>query len=102
MFFRTSIRKPAICGESNRPNEFTENGRIGCKSIIRRRISPSLARLFVTSRESLPQRNGCENGFGGKSGTNGWSYDTMFVVTNLVIVTTGGGNRSLMNWLRAL
>ena len=31
-------------------------------------------------------------GFWGKSGTNGWSYDTILVVMNLVIVTTGGGN----------
>src|SRR5437879_9912046 len=37
-------------------------------------------------------------GFWGKSGTNGWSYDTMFVVMNLFIVTTGGGNLSLMKW----
>src|SRR5437588_11879308 len=35
-------------------------------------------------------------GFWGKSGTNGWSYDTMLVVMSLVIVTTGGGNLSLM------
>jgi putative oxidoreductase len=35
-------------------------------------------------------------GFWGKSGTNGWSYDTMLVVMNLVIVTTGGGNLSLV------
>ncbi len=35
-------------------------------------------------------------GFWGKSGTNGWSYDTMLVVMNLVIVTSGGGNLSLM------
>ena len=34
-------------------------------------------------------------GFWGKSGTNGWSYDTMLVVMNLVIVTTGGGNLGL-------
>jgi putative oxidoreductase len=34
-------------------------------------------------------------GFWGKSGTNGWSYDTMLVVMNLVIVTTGGGNLTL-------
>jgi putative oxidoreductase len=34
-------------------------------------------------------------GFWGKSGTNGWSYDTMLVVMNLVIVATGGGNLSL-------
>ena len=37
-------------------------------------------------------------GFWGKSGTNGWSYDTMLIVMNLVIVTTGGGNLSLMKW----
>jgi putative oxidoreductase len=35
-------------------------------------------------------------GFWGKSGTNGWSYDTMLIVMNLVIVTTAGGNLSLM------
>jgi len=35
-------------------------------------------------------------GFWGESGTNGWSYDTMLVIMNLVIVTTGGGNLSLM------
>ena len=35
-------------------------------------------------------------GFWGKSGANGWSYDTMLVLMNLVIVTTGGGNLSLM------
>ena len=34
-------------------------------------------------------------GFWGKSGTNGWSYDTMLLAMNLVIVTTGGGNLSL-------
>src|SRR5437868_14464659 len=34
-------------------------------------------------------------GFWGKSGTNGWSYDTMLLVMNLVILTTGGGNLSL-------
>jgi|ERR1700730_5163390 putative oxidoreductase len=33
-------------------------------------------------------------GFWGKSGTNGWSYDTMLIVMNLIIVTTGGGNLS--------
>ena len=36
-------------------------------------------------------------GFWGKSGTNGWSYDTMLVVMNLVIVTTGGGNLTLIH-----
>jgi putative oxidoreductase len=39
-----------------------------------------------------------KTGFWGESGTNGWSYDTMFIVMNLVIVTTGGGNLSLMRW----
>jgi putative oxidoreductase len=36
-----------------------------------------------------------QTGFWGKSGTNGWSYDTMLVVMNLVIVTTGGGSLTL-------
>jgi len=36
-------------------------------------------------------------GFWGKSGTNGWSYDTMFIVMNLIV---GGGNLSLMSWFR--
>ena len=31
-------------------------------------------------------------GFWGASGTNGWSYDTMLLLMNLVILTTGGGN----------
>ena len=35
-------------------------------------------------------------GFWGPSGTNGWSYGMMLMVMNLVIVTTGGGNLSLM------
>src|SRR5438552_16521500 len=35
-------------------------------------------------------------GFWGDSGTNGWSYDTMLIVMGLVIVTTGGGNFSVM------
>jgi len=35
------------------------------------------------------------SGFWGKSGTNGWSYDTMLIVMNLVIVTTGGGSLAL-------
>jgi putative oxidoreductase len=38
-------------------------------------------------------------GFWGKSGTNGWSYDTMLVTMNLVIVTTGGGNLTLIRLL---
>jgi putative oxidoreductase len=39
-----------------------------------------------------------QTGFWGKSGTNGWSYDVMLVVMNLVVVTTGGGNLSLLKW----
>ena len=39
-------------------------------------------------------------GFWGKSGTNGWSYDTMLVLMNLVIVTTGGGNLTLTHWIK--
>ena len=35
------------------------------------------------------------SGFWCKSGTNGWSYDTMLIVMNLVIVTTGGGSLAL-------
>jgi putative oxidoreductase len=34
-------------------------------------------------------------GFWGRVGTNGWSYDTILIVMNLVIVTTGGGDLSL-------
>ena len=34
-------------------------------------------------------------GFWGNTGTNGWSYETMLIIMNLVIVTTGGGNLSL-------
>ena len=37
-----------------------------------------------------------QTGFWGKSGTNGWSYDTMLLVMNVVIMTSGGGNLSLM------
>jgi putative oxidoreductase len=34
-------------------------------------------------------------GFWGKSGTDGWSYETMLILMNLVIVTTAGGNLTL-------
>ncbi len=40
------------------------------------------------------------SGFWGKSGTNGWSYDTMLIIMNLVIVTTGGGNLVLTRLFR--
>ncbi len=39
-------------------------------------------------------------GFWGKPGTNGWSYETMLVVMNLVIVTTGGGNLTLTHLIK--
>ena len=39
-------------------------------------------------------------GFWGKSGTDGWSYETMLVVMNLVIVTTGGGNLTLTHLIK--
>lgn len=32
-----------------------------------------------------------KTGFWGKHGTDGWHYDLLFVVMNLVIATTGGG-----------
>jgi putative oxidoreductase len=35
-------------------------------------------------------------GFWGPSGTNGWSYDVMMAVMNLVIAATGGGRFVLM------
>ena len=34
-------------------------------------------------------------GFWGNTGTNGWSYETMLIIMNLVIVTTGDGHLSL-------
>jgi len=40
------------------------------------------------------------SGFWGKSGTDGWSYDTMMIVMNLVIITTGGGNLILTHLFR--
>lgn len=39
-------------------------------------------------------------GFWGKSGTNGWSYETMLVVMNLVIVTAGGGYLTLTHLIK--
>jgi len=38
--------------------------------------------------------------FWGKAGTDGWSYDTMMIITNLVIITTGGGNLVLTRLLK--
>jgi putative oxidoreductase len=39
-------------------------------------------------------------GFWGKSGTDGWSYDTMMIIMNFVIITTGGGNLVLTRLLK--
>lgn len=39
-------------------------------------------------------------GFWGEAGTNGWSYDTMLVVMNLVIITSGGGNLALTHLVK--
>ena len=39
-------------------------------------------------------------GFWGESGTNGWSYDTMLVVMNLVILASGGGNLTLTHLIK--
>jgi putative oxidoreductase len=39
-------------------------------------------------------------GFWGKSGTNGWSYETMLVVMNLVIISTAGGNLTLTHLIK--
>jgi len=40
-------------------------------------------------------------GFWGKHGTDGWSYDTMLVLMNLVILTTAGGNLVLDRFIHA-
>jgi putative oxidoreductase len=40
-------------------------------------------------------------GFWGKHGTDGWSYDTMLVLMNLVILTTAGGNIVLDRFIHA-
>jgi putative oxidoreductase len=37
-------------------------------------------------------------GFWGKHGTDGWHYDLMLIIMNLVIITTGGG--PLVLWTR--
>ena len=39
-------------------------------------------------------------GFWGKSGTDGWSYESMLVVMNLVISATGGGNLTLTHLIK--
>lgn len=41
-----------------------------------------------------------QTGFWGNAGTNGWSYEVMLMVMNLVILTTAGGNLSLTRLFR--
>jgi putative oxidoreductase len=38
-----------------------------------------------------------KTGFWGKHGTDGWHYDLMLLIMNLVIITTGGGKYLLWN-----
>jgi putative oxidoreductase len=42
-----------------------------------------------------------KTGFWGKHGTDGWSYDTMMMLMNLVIATTGGGRLVLERLFRS-
>lgn len=42
-----------------------------------------------------------KTGFWGKTGTDGWSYDSMMVVMNLVVATTGGGALVLEHLFRS-
>jgi putative oxidoreductase len=43
-----------------------------------------------------------KTGFWGKHGTDGWSYDTMMILMNLVVVTTGGGRLVLEGLVRSV
>jgi putative oxidoreductase len=43
-----------------------------------------------------------KSGFWGKHGTDGWSYDTMMILMNLVIATTGGGRLVLEGLVRSV
>ena len=38
-----------------------------------------------------------QTGFWGKHGTDGWHYDLMIVIMNLVIIATGGGRLGIMH-----
>jgi putative oxidoreductase len=42
-----------------------------------------------------------KTGFWGKHRTDGWSYDTMMILMNLVIATTGGGRLVLETLVRS-
>lgn len=41
-------------------------------------------------------------GFWGKHGTDGWSYDSMMLIMNLVVATTGGGSLVLESLFRSV
>ena len=43
-----------------------------------------------------------KTGFWGKHGTDGWSYDSMLLIMNLVVATTGGGGLVLENIFRSV
>jgi putative oxidoreductase len=43
-----------------------------------------------------------KTGFWGKNGTDGWSYDIMMILMNLVIATTGGGHLVLERLLHTV
>lgn len=42
-----------------------------------------------------------KTGFWGKHGTDGWSYDSMMIIMNLVVATTGGGSLVLQSLFRS-
>jgi putative oxidoreductase len=43
-----------------------------------------------------------KTGFWGKHGTDGWSYDSMMLIMNLVVATTGGGSLVLESLFRSV
>ena len=43
-----------------------------------------------------------KTGFWGKHGTDGWSYDSMMLIMNLVVASTGGGGLVLDNLFRSV
>ena len=50
------------------------------------------AGLIVVMLGAIQKKNFVwKTGFWGKQGADGWHYDLMLVVMNLVIITTGGG-----------
>lgn len=64
-------------------------------------VQPSAIGLIVVMHGAMQKKIFTwRTGFWGKSGTNGWSYATMLVVMNLVIVTTGGGNLTLTHLIK--